>query len=322
MSNEFTQALAQALSQRGGQPLSASDLSLDLSEEILSLSCQCIHAGPKSLLFRENPECVIKVYFSGFPRTLEAIAQSYLTAYSENPDLFPRVALIGFGQLSDIQLLLLRQAYIKLSGPDYDFLPAQWDRVLERWDRLIERHRQPMSQDLSKYIDCLQTLKESETAYREISERYHDGFAAYQALYGWRRLSDRETLLEFCDIRLPEVPVASVSKIVGDLSPQHVLLNESYLAFDLEKYGLGDPAKDLSTILRFYLYRDDEQNAERVLKYLRERYGDAHLIYRVYLAALGSGSRLLKDIQSQPALDRYKKVLAFYSRAQSFWEET
>jgi aminoglycoside phosphotransferase (APT) family kinase protein len=110
-----------------------------------------------------------------------------------------------------------------------------------------------------------------------------------------------------------------VSKIVGDLSPKHALLDGPWLAFDLEKYGLGDPAKDLSTILRFYLYRHDPGNAGRVLKYVRERYHDPSLIYRMYLAALGSGSRLLSGTSSETVRARYQAVLDFYPGAHRYF---
>ena len=316
---KFLQMLAEHLSKKLHKVITTKDLQFNLDSRLIVPSLECVYSGPKSFVFSDGNSFVIKVYFSGFPRDLDSIAKNYLEACRENPDLFPEIAFVGRGHLAtkNMELLLLRQQYVSGSFPDYDFKPAQWDQILGKWDRLTTRHQQSMPDDLRLAIACMN--EDGIKIYHKIALEYHDGFAAYQAPFGWRRLQQHKEFDDFAKLELPEPKVSPGSKIIGDISPKHVLVDGKFLAFDLEKYGLGDPAKDLSTIIRFYLYRDDIENAERVMGYLSRLYQDSQLLYRIYLAALGSGSRLLKNIQNQPALDRYRKVLAFFPRVRQFF---
>ncbi|MBI1743047.1 hypothetical protein HYR54_08275 [Candidatus Acetothermia bacterium] len=311
---KFLQMLAEHLSRKLHKVITTEDLQFGLDSRLSVPSLEWVYSGPKSFVFSDQSSSVLKVYLSGLPRDFDSIAKNYLEAYRENPDLFAEVTLVGRGHLvsKNIELLLLRQRFIPSAFPDYDFQPAQWDQIFGKWDRLITRHRQSMPDDLRLAIARMN--EDNIKAYHEIAQNYHDSFAAYQAPFSWRRLRQEQAFTAFESIRLPEPEMSAASKIIGDISPKHVLLGEKYLAFDLEKYGFGDPAKDLSTVVRYYLYRDDVKNAERVMGYLSQRYKDSQLVYRIYLAALGSGSRLLKNIQNQPALDRYRKVLAFFPR--------
>lgn len=290
---------------------------------ILSLSLldqpawELVHSGAKSFVW-SSEDRVLKVYWSGGVRDLERIAHSYETAYRENPDLFPKARRVGTGKImpQGPDLLVIEQARIFERQPSYHFNPHEWEVILAKWDKLIARHTRPIPLELHSWIERL--AGDDEAAYHEISQQYADALASVQAPTALQRLRDRHIII----IDAPDLPqpqLSSVSKIVGDVSPKHVLLDGPGLAFDLEKYGLGDPAKDLSTILRFYLYRHDPVNAGRVLKYLRERYNDPSLIYRMYLAALGSGSRLLYGTSSETVRERYQAVLDFYPVAHKYF---
>ncbi|MCX8102948.1 MAG: hypothetical protein N3E42_00685 [Candidatus Bipolaricaulota bacterium] len=275
-----------------------------------------IHNGPKSLVWA-GAECVWKVYRAGGPRPLSAIAQSYESAHRENPDLFPPARVVGFGRVlaNSLEMLCIEQARVAQPQPSYDFSPHEWDDILIRWDRLIARHAQPIPSELRVLCERL-LYTGDQAAYDRIAELYFDSLAAVQAPLALRLLRERSIVCNAPDLPYPKLSV--LSKIVGDISPKHVLLGGPWLAYDLEKYGVGDPAKDLSTILRFYLYRRDPQNAERVFAYLRRRYDDADLLYRVYLAALGSGSRLLGKNSNKIVRERYHLVLDFYPIARRY----
>jgi hypothetical protein len=315
----FRQLLVQSLAERSGCPDDAARLQLDVDTQWISPALTLHSTGPKSLVFSDRRASVIKVYLSGPSRDLEKIAESYQQAWRENPEIFPETVVAGRARMESHELLILWQRYVHGSFPDYDFKPEQWDRLLARWDSFSARHRQPLPESLRSLIEGRHASDPA--AHRKISEIYRDAFAAYQATFGYRRLQERREFSAFPKLSLLEPPLDSVTQIIGDISPKHILVEGDALAFDLEKYGLGDPAKDLSTIVRFYLYRDDLANAERLMGYLRERYGRPELVYRVYLATLGSGSRLLQDTQSQPALDRYRKVLNFFPRARKCFDE-
>lgn len=278
---------------------------------------ELVHSGAKSFVW-SSEDRVLKAYWSGGVRNLESIAQSYEMAYRENPDLFPQTRCVGTGRWipNGPDLLFIEQPRITAHQPQYQFSCREWDTVLDKWDIMIERHTLSFSSKLQSLLDRLQCG--DERAYQAISQCYFDGLASLQAPVALRQLRDRYVIITDAP-DLPQPQLSSVSKIVGDVSPKHVLLDGPWLAFDLEKYGLGDPAKDLSTILRFYLYRHDPITAERVLKYLRERYNDPSLIYRVYLAALGSGSRLLHGSSSNIIRERYQIVLDFYPVAHKYF---
>jgi hypothetical protein len=306
----LVQQISYTLSSRFG-----TDLQLDLLPLLFDKNAwELAYSGPKSFVW-SSEERVIKAYWSGGVRGLESIAHSYETAYRENPELFPPARVAGTGRLlpAGPDLLFIEQGRITARQPQYRFSSREWDTILDKWDRMIERHARSLPSELQWQLERLG--HGTEKASQEISRCYFDGLAALQAPTGLRQLRDRHIIAEAPN--LPQPQLSSVSKIVGDISPKHVLLDGPWLAFDLEKYGPGDPAKDLSTILRFYLYRCDPVNAERALKYLRERYSDPGLIYRVYLAALGSGSRLLFNPSPERSVyERYRTVLAFYPVAE------
>lgn len=294
-----------------------------LKDELRTSDLECIYTGPKSLVFSDRIEEVIKAYLATSEKELDEIAQSYESAWRENPDLFPEAQKAGEAEFTvesekskKMRIVFVWQRYVDLPKPDYDFNERQWDHVLNKWDRLIERHKVAVPSELK-------TLKQKieagdEKAYHAITKRYYDGFSALQANFVIRKLKrqGRSELAFLRDFQPPAFRTLEVSKIVGDISPKHVFCEGNYLAFDLEKYGLGDPAKDLSMILRSYLYRDDSAMAERVLKYLKARYSDAELLRRVYLCALGSGARILKKHPERAkAIERLKKVVEFYPKA-------
>lgn len=323
--HEFLQGLFSLLREHFGLEGTAEEVTL--KDELLTSDLECIYTGPKSLVFSDRIENVIKAYLSTSERKPDGIAKSYESAWRENSDLFPEAHKVGEAQFTvesqkskvqkskKIRIIFIWQRYVDLPKPDYDFKESQWDRVLEKWDRLIERHKMPIPAEL----EALKRKVEQgdEQAYYEITKRYYDGFSALQAGFAIRRLQNELAFLK--DFQPPAFSTFEVSKIVGDLSPKHVFCEGPYLAFDLEKYGLGDPAKDLSMIIRSYLYRNDPAMAERVLKYLKARYGDAELLRRVYLCTLGSGARILSPhLERAKAIERLKKVVAFYPRAAKY----
>lgn len=274
-----------------------------------------LHNGPKSLVWG-GAERVWKVYRAGGPRPLSAIAQSYESSHRENPDLFPPARVVGFGKIfpNGPEMLCIEQVRVSQPQPSYDFSPHEWDDILTRWDHMIARHTRPIPSELQALLERLR--QNDQAAYEQISRVYFDSLAALQAPLGLRLLQERSVVRNAPDLPYPKL--LALSKIVGDIAPKHLLLGGPWLAFDLEKYGIGDPAKDLSTILRFYLYRRDPQNAERVFAYLRRRYDDIDVLYRVYLAALGSGSRLLQKNLNKTVLERYQLVLDFYPVARRY----
>jgi len=307
----------------------------ELQDERFKSDLKCIYTGPKSLVFSDRKEGVIKAYFSESGRKLDEIAESYESAWRENPDLFPEARKAGEAEFTvesekskKMRIVFVWQRYVDLPKPDYDFNERQWNCVLAKWDRLIQRHRRPVPSALKALQQKIETGDEK--AYHAITKRYYDSFSALQAGFAIRRLKrqaagpqPKGSPNEFAFLKGFQPPVfraLEASKIVGDISPKHVFCEGNYLAFDLEKYGLGDPAKDLSMILRSYLYRNDPAMAERVLKYLKARYGDAELLRRVYLCALGSGTRILglrpcRHPDRAKAIERLKKVVEFYPKA-------
>ncbi len=309
----LVEQISQTLANRFGP-----DVQLVLSPSLLDQPAwELVHSGAKSLVW-SSEDRVLKVYWSGGGRSLESIAHSYETAYRENPDLFPQARRVGTGSRlpNGPDLLFIEQPRITAHRPPYQFSRREWDAVLDKWDTMIERHTLSLSATLQSLLKRLK--RGDEQAYQAISRCYFDGLASLQAPMALRQLRDRHIITTDAP-DLPQPQLSSVSKIVGDVAPKHVLLDSPWLAFDLEKYGPGDPAKDLSTILRFYLYRHDPINAERVVEYLRERYNDPSLLYRVYLAALGSGSRLLYGTPSELVRARYQAVLDFYPVAHKYF---
>lgn len=302
-----------------------------LHDEFFGGELLCIYTGPKSLVFSNNTKNVIKAYLVGTDREPSDIAKSYESAWRENSDLFPEAHKAGEAKITvesqkskvyrskKMRIVFVWQRYVDLPKPDYDFKESQWDRVLEKWDRLIERHKAAVPSELKTLRQKIEAGDEK--AHHAIAQRYYDGFSALQAGFAIRKLKrqGRSELAFLKDFQPPVFSIFEASKIVGDISPKHVFCEGPYLAFDLEKYGLGDPAKDLSMILRSYLYRDDPAMAERVLKYLKARYSDAELLRRVYLCALGSGARILKKHPERAkAIERLKKVVEFYPKAAQY----
>lgn len=307
----FTEQLQRALPEKF-----QGHLELKLSESVLRSHWHLLHAGPKSLIWNDQTEKVLKVYWSGGPRRLESIAQSHESACRDHPDLLPQSRCVGTGKLipEGPELLFMEQERVTVCPPRYEFAPREWEDILQKWDTLIARHTLPVPPETQWLIERLQ--RDDEAAHHEMGRRYFDGLASVQAPLALRRL--RGVFADAPGLAQPEL--SQLSKILGDLSPKHALVASPWLAFDLEKYGPGDPAKDLSTIVRFYLYRHDATNAERVLRYLRDRYNDPGLIYRVYLATLGSGSRLLSTpAPERSLLERYRLVLAFYEVAEKYF---
>ncbi len=324
---KFIQRLLLLLQERFGVGFSIEKL--ELKDELFKSDLECLYTGPKSLVFSDRIENVIKAYLSTSQRKLDEIARSYENAWHENPDLFPEARKAGEAEFTfesrkskKMRIVFVWQRYVDLPKPDYDFKESQWDRVLEKWDRLIERHKVAVPSELKTLKQKIEAGEEK--AYRAITQHYYDGFSALQAGFAIRKLKRKgRSLNELAflkDFQPPAFHTLEVSKIVGDISPKHVFCEGNYLAFDLEKYGLGDPAKDLSMILRSYLYRDDPVMAERALKYLKARYSDAELLRRVYLCALGSGTRIVglrpcRHPDRAKAIERLKKVVEFYPKA-------
>ncbi len=320
MSDRFQRLLQRALAEQLGQPVTQLVWQYESDFRFSSNTVSGLYTGSKSIVLTDHHSSAIKIYYAKLPRDLQTIASNYQASYRENPDLFPEVELIGSGNVPsmEIDFICLRQKYLHIHTPEYDFLPTQWDAILDKWDRLRTRQTQALSKELDHQLDALKS--DSFAAYEAISQNYFDGFASYQAPFGWRQLCRQKVFGDFQSLEFPEPSLSSMSKIIGDISPKHVLADTNYLAFDLEKYGWGDAAKDLSTIFRYYLYRDDISNAEHVTKYLAQRYRDSRLLYRTYLAALGSGSRLLNNSSDKRALERYRKVLMFYDIARSYFK--
>jgi hypothetical protein len=322
MSAHFCNILRQPLSKQLGQPLLHIEYKLSESARLNSKTFSCLYSGPKSIVLNHVDTSVIKAYYSLSASKLHRIALNYEASYREHPELFPQVEQIGEGYVPSLGLnvILLSQVYLRVCHPTYAFEAQQWDSILAKWDQMRANQTQDMPKTLLKQISSLQT--DSASAFKAISQDYFDSFAAYQAPYGWRLLKKNSIFKSFRSIHLPEPDLSPICKIIGDISPKHVLCTENYLAFDLEKYAWGDPAKDLSTLLRYYLYRDELEIAERVMSYLSRRYHDRQLLYRVYLAALGSGSRLIENVSDRRIVSRYHKVLQFYDVASTYFKKS
>ncbi len=277
----------------------------------------------KSLLFKEN-DSVIKIC-TGMTsyRNLRDIENSYLNAWKENPDLFPEVSKIGEGEIElydgkKYDMTIIKQKYVKektlksLLKIDYD--DAAIESCLDKWDRLINRHK---SNPPEKLLKLFKEVNENDfSSFKKITDKYYDGFPNLQASFAIEKLKRKFEFLN--GLELPEVDI-NVSKIVGDISPKHLIVNGNYLSVDVEKYGFGDPSRDLATFIQYFIGKDQIKKA---LKQLSDRYNH-ELLKNSFLSLIGDKARTILYPRGDDDLNKnirdLKKNLGIYPLMKEYW---
>lgn len=315
---EFVQAINTKLGISCG--LRESKVVLNLDERYFSTKLRFIYQKDhKSLVFADSNRSVIKGYLSpGAYRNLSDIAKSYVASHQENPDLFPEAHKAGQGKvvINNIpyEVLFIWQKHINYPRMEMEkIVPKQWEQVLRKWDLLINRHRTAFPKKLEGLYN--QILAGDVEAFREVTDTYYDSFSFLQvnfAIGSLKLKSEFEFLKEFDP---PEPSLFEVSKIIGDLTPKHLFSTGPWLAYDVEKYGWGNPASDLSTAVRFYLKRDFAKAGE-FFEYLNQRYNNPELLKNIYLELIGDEARILiyphLDPHPQRSREILKKAVDFY----------
>lgn len=309
--NEFIRAVKIKLGINEG--LREDDLALNLDKKYFNRFLRFSHRKDhKSLVFVDSGASVIKAYLSpGTYRSLSDIARSYENSHRENPDLFPEAHKAGEGQiiLNDIPYDILFIWQKQVTNPRMDteeINQKQWDHALEKWDILINRHQTTFPEKLRRLYG--QILDGDIEAFRAVTDKYYDSFSFLQAKLAINNLKLRSNLEFLRDFNPPEPPSLQCSKIMGDLTPKHMFSNGPWLSYDVEKYGWGNPASDLSTAIRFYL-RKDLEKAIDFFEYLSQRYESPELMKNTYLELIGDKARILIYPHLDPNPQRSKEVL-------------
>ena len=283
----------------------------------------------KSILFKEiNSNEIIKVYHEiSCHRKLEDIVQSYIHAWKENPDMFPRAEKIGEGKLymgkNSYDLIVIRQQFIENAenGTLRCFLEKDYDEraielCLDKWDRLIDRHR---TSPPLKLLKILERVEEKDfESFKKITDEYYDGFANLQASFAIEKLKKMGKLRFLNGLEFPRADI-NVSKIVGDISPKHLIVGGNYLSVDAEKYGLGDPSRDLATFIRYFIGKD---HVKKILKQIGDRYGGATL-KNSFLNLIGDRARIvlypLRDSDLDKNMRNFREDLSIYQLIKKYW---
>lgn len=296
--------------------LKVKNVNISLFDDIKNLKILENPDYHKSLLFKEN-NSVIKIY-TGMTsyRNLRDIENGYLNDWRENPDLFPEVSKIGEGELElyddkKYDMIIIRQEYVKEKSLK-SYLTINYDEVavescLNKWDRLIKRHK---SNPPEKLLKLFKEVNENNfSSFKKITDEYYNGFANLQAGFAIEKLKKK---IEFLNgLELPEIDI-NVSKIVGDISPKHLIVNGNYLSVDVEKYGFGDPSRDLATFIGYFIGKDQ---IEKVLKQLSDRYNH-ELLKNSFLSLIGDKARTILYPRGDDDLNKnirdLKKNLGIY----------
>lgn len=248
-------------------------------------------------------------------------ANNYVNGAYENRDLFPDSKKIGRGTLytddGEFGLEILRQEYIPHVEENLfrniieegEYSKKILERVLEKWNTLIDRHRTNLTQEdirLKKMI-----RKGNNKVLKEIRNKYHERFPSLQFEYIVREL-ERQYEIEFGDLENGKI---EKSKILGDFAPRQILVPGRYLSFDLERYGSGEPGKDLSFLLETVERKIGRKMAEKIAEDMVSILQDPDLLKKLKKNIIGyRGEKLLfgLDRKRERNLSLLKSDIEFY----------
>lgn len=224
-----------------------------------------------------KPENVIKIYPETRVNTRDKDwfwesqnpVRNSARASQENPQLFPESEEIGRGllytDLGKYKMGVLRQGYIpgaeentlRRSLEENGYVREVMKDALNRWDLLVGGHRT----GLSKRDRKLKEMADAgdERAQQEVRKTYYQEFPSLLAGLVSEGLEERGIEVEFKDVEIKK------SKTVGDPAPRQVLVGEEcpYLSFDLDRYGYGEPEKDLSFLVEMIRRKEGSEMALR-----------------------------------------------------------
>lgn len=226
-----------------------------------------------------------------------------INSYIENPEFFPRAYEIGEGKVFttselpelgpkmefDVRVIRQRfipnaeytiERYLKEEGRYTSFVRRLVRNVLYQWFELTERNEQPLPSHLQS---CYENEKCDEK-FQAVADSFYDRAPGLYALYSISRLKDSLPFLK--NYRLPESTI-SLSKICGDFSIRQLLTDGKYITYDTEKYGVGEPARDLSLMVEDVLIKQGKERAMDFISEIVDVYGDERLILPMERAAVG-----------------------------------
>lgn len=246
------------------------------------------------------PENVIKVYPETRVNTREEDwfwaeenpVDNSVKASRENPDLFPDTEKIGAGILytdkDEYGIGVLKQEYLpyaegktlRNSLEEGQYEKDSMKEILAKWTEMIERHREDLDSEDKKILDT-EIPRERESD--EVRRRYHERFPSLQFDYVMGRLEDFDIETEdLSDLKIEK------SKILGDFAPRQILRGGTdYLSFDLDRYGVGEPYKDLGFLLETIDRKIGKEEAEKVAKDLESISTDEKFLKKMKRSILG-----------------------------------
>lgn len=315
------------------------EVEIELSEEIGELRNLNNDGDYRSIVFLEYgdedelPNSVVKTYLKtrhnfrknasmkSWNKSNNPVLNS-VKAHKENKSLFPTTSKVGEGNLTagdfDFDIQIIRQDYIpeaknktierSIKDRDLDRTTKnRIDEVIKKWKGMVESNRSKVDHELEGLTE--EAKKGNLLSFKTLQEKYHDRFPGLMADLPLKKVKERYPSLK--NYELPEVSFES-SKIVGDFAHRQLLWGkDEYLTFDTEKYGTGEPERDLSLMIE-ELINEEEPNfkrGEEVLSQISDSIEHEELVPRMERSAVGYEAERVMNSYTERQRSFYKGLL-------------